>query len=138
MKTKRLFPAAIWGLLALGTVQAQVIVANSSVKIAEISKSDLNEIFTGASSNFINGSRAIPATLKSGPVHEAFLKGYIGRTELLFRGNWRGLVFAGKGTMPHAFDTEAELIHYIASVPGSIGYVGTPPHDAQVKTLVVK
>ena len=138
MRTSNWLPLILWPLLALGSLEAQVVVANAGVKVAEISKSDLLDIFTGASSNFSDGSRAVPVTLKGGPIHEEFLKRFIGKKDLLFRGDWRVLVFSGKGTMPKAFATEDELLQYVASVPGAIGYVGTPPHNPQVKSLGVK
>jgi len=138
MRTIRLASIAGWALLGLATLQAQVIVANAAVKASDVSKSDLSDIFTGASSNFSDGSRAVPVTLKAGAVHEAFLKTYIGKKELLFRGDWRVLVFSGKAKMPQAFDTEDELLQYVASVPGAIGYVGSAPHAPGVKALAVK
>ena len=138
MRSIQLMRMAVIALLFMGTIRAQVIVANGSVRIAEINKSDLAEIFTGASTSFSDGSQAVPVTLKGGPVHEAFLKEYVGKKELLFRGNWRVLVFEGKGTMPKAFAGDEELLHYIATVPGAIGYVGTAPHGGQVKVINVK
>jgi ABC-type phosphate transport system substrate-binding protein len=138
MRNMRLASFAAWALLGVGALQAQVIVANAGVKSSEISKSDLSDIFTGASSNFGDGSHAVPATLKGGPVHEAFLKTYIGKKDLLFRGDWRVLVFSGKATMPQAFETEEELLHYVASVPGAIGYASSAPHTSGVKSLAVK
>ena len=135
--TLSLLPA-ICLMFSACAMQAQVIVANTSVKVAHVSKADVFDVFTGASSTFSDGSAAVPATLKAGTVHEAFLKEYIGKKELLFRGEWRVLVFSGKGKMPPAFDTEPELLHYIATTPGSIGYVATPPDHEHVKVLPIK
>lgn len=129
---------ALWPVLSASSLEAQVIVANAGVKATEISKADLLDIFTGASGNFHDGSRAVPATLKGGAVHEQFLKSYIGKKEALFRGDWRVLVFSGKATMPRAFDTEEQLLQYIGSQPGAIGYAGSPPENTHVKTLKVK
>ena len=138
MRIAKLLSTALWPLLLSCTVEAQVIVANSSVKLSAISKNDLSDIFTGVSVNFSDGSRAIPVTLKDGPVHEEFLKRYIGKKEMLFRGDWRVLVFSGRATMPKVFATEEDLMEYVRSVPGAIGYVGAPKHDPQIKSLLVK
>jgi hypothetical protein len=89
MQTTLLLSVAIWTLLALGTARAQEIVVNPAVKISEISKSDLRDIFTGASRNYKDGSRAVPVTLKNGPAHEAFLKNYIGKSDPAFRATAR-------------------------------------------------
>ncbi len=139
MKTIRILrSAAIWALLGWGGVHAQVIVANPGLKLAELSKSDCRDIFTGVSSNYKDGSHAVPVTLRSGPVQEAFLKNYLGKSDAAFRATWRAVVFAGQGMMPKSFDTEAALIDYVASVPGAIGYVGASTDHEKVKVIAVK
>jgi ABC-type phosphate transport system substrate-binding protein len=138
MSLHKLAPFAIWCALSLSTLRAQIIITNTAVKLVDISKTDLADIFTGAANSFSDGSRAVPATLKAGALHEAFLKQYIGKKDLLFRGDWRVLVFSGKATMPKAFATEEELVEYVASVPGAIGYVTVAPRNPQVKSLRVR
>jgi hypothetical protein len=138
MKTRLMLSAAIWALLGWRTVQAQVIVVNRGVKIADISKSDLRDIFIGASSNYKDGSRAVPVVLRGGPLQETFLKVYAGKNEAAFLATWRTLVFAGQGTIPKSFDAETALIDYVASVPGAIGYVSAPTDREKVKSLAVK
>ena len=61
----------------------------------------------------------------------------MGKGDAAFRAAWRSLVFAGQGSMPKTFDTEAALIEYVAATPGAIGYVGKDPGDS-VKKLNVK
>ncbi len=138
MRIGLLLSIVIWSLFGLVAAQAQVIVANHGVKIAEISKSDLRDIFTGDSSNFKDGSRAVPVTLKAGPVHEAFLKKYVGKSDMEFRRDWRKLLFAGQGIMPQSFDSEAALIDYIASMPGAIGYIDDSVSHEKLKSLILK
>ncbi len=138
MRTNLLLSVALFFLLGVSAGQAQVIIANSNVKISAISKADLKEIFIGASSNFSDGTRAVPVTLKDGAAHEAFLRSYIGKSEAAFRASWRSIVFAGQGTMPRAFESESALIDYVASAPGAIGYVTAPVSREKVKTLSVK
>lgn len=138
MNIRLLLAAAIWILTGSAAVQAQVIVANPKVKIDAIAKSDLRDIFTGASSNYGDGSRAVPVILQSGPVQEKFLKNYVGKSDAAFRAAWRSVVFSGQGTLPRSMAGDAAAIDYIASVPGAIGYVGTLPEGAKVKSITVK
>ena len=138
MRTRALLLTIAGAMLGLSPARAQVIVVHSAAKIAEISRSDLRDIFIGASTSFRDGSRAIPVTLKDGPVHEEFLKNYLGRSNTAFLALWRALLFAGHGTMPQAFDTEAMLIDHVASAPGTIGYIGVSTKYEKVKALVVK
>ena len=127
------------GVLLAGPAGAQVIViANSGVKAASVSKADLRDVFTGASSTLKDGSHVTPVLLKGGAAHDEFLASCIGRNDGAFRAGWRSLVFSGQATMPRQFDTEAALVDYVAHNPGTIGYIAkSTPHDG-VKVLELR
>ena len=118
--------------------KAQVLViANPSIKSAEVSKSDLKDVFTGAGSN-LEGSRAVPVLLKAGSANDEFLAAYIGKSDAGFRASWRSLVFSGQGSMPKSVDTDAAMVEYVAHTPGAVGYIAkASPHEG-VKVLAVK
>jgi ABC-type phosphate transport system substrate-binding protein len=126
-------------VLSCSVATAQVaVIANSSVKASSVSADELRDVFTGDKSSLKDGSKVSPVTLKGGAVNDAFLKQYVGKNDAAFRTAWRSLVFTGQGSMPKAFDTEAQMVDYVAATPGAIGYVGSgTPHD-RAKTLVVK
>ena len=126
-------------LLLAAKAQAQaVVIANPSVKSADISKSDLRDVFTGAASSLKDGSHVTPILLKGGPAHDAFLAAFIGKSDTAFRASWRSLVFSGQATMPKSVDSEAAMVDFVAHNPGAIGYIGkSTPHDG-VKTLEVR
>jgi hypothetical protein len=119
--------------------QAQVIViANPSVKSADVSKGDLRDVFTGAASSLKDGSNVVPVLLKSGAVHEEFLSAYIGKNDTAFRAGWRSLVFSGQASMPKSLDSEAAIVDYVAHNAGAIGYISkATPHEG-VKVLTVR
>jgi ABC-type phosphate transport system substrate-binding protein len=127
--------------LGAGMAKAQgvVVVANSGVKATDVEANELRDIFSGDKSSLKDGSRVTPVTLKGGPVHEAFLRQYVGKNDAAYRAAWRSLVFTGQGAMPRTFDTEAALVEYVAATPGAIGYVsaGAANHPG-VKTLAVR
>jgi hypothetical protein len=115
-----------------------IIIANPSVKSADVSKSDLRDVFTGASSSFKDGSHVTPILLKAGSTNDEFLSEYIGKNDTTFRAGWRSLVFSGQATMPKSLDTEAAVVEYVAHNPGAVGYIGkATPHEG-VKVLSVK
>jgi ABC-type phosphate transport system substrate-binding protein len=125
--------------LSCGWARAQVVViANSGVKASEVSADELRDVFTGDKSSLKDGSKVTPVTLKGGADHEAFLKAYVGKNDPAFRTGWRSLVFTGQGSMPKTFDTEPEMVNYVASTPGAIGYVGKDTAHDKAKTLAVK
>ena len=120
-------------------VQAQaIVIANASVKSADVSKADLKDVFTGASSSLKDGSKVTPVLLKSGGVHDEFLTEYIGKNDTAFRASWRSLVFSGQASMPKSLDSEAAVVEYVAHNAGAIGYISkATPHEG-VKVLTVR
>ena len=120
-------------------VQAQaIVIANPSVKSADVSKGDLRDVFTGASTSLKDGSRVTPVLLKQGGAHDEFLAAYIGKNDTAFRASWRSLVFSGQATMPKSLDSEAAVVDYVAHNTGAIGYISkATPHDG-VKVLAVR
>ncbi len=47
---------------------------------------------------------------KDGPVHEAFLKEYMGRTDDDLQTYYRALVFTGRGSMPKELGSDARCM----------------------------
>jgi ABC-type phosphate transport system substrate-binding protein len=119
--------------------RAQVLViANPSVNAVEVSKAELRDVFTGASSSFRGTSQVAPVLLKQGPVNEDFLDLYVGKSDSAFRASWRSILFSGQGVLPKTLGSDAAVVEYVSRTPGAIGYIGrTSPHEG-VKTLVVR
>jgi ABC-type phosphate transport system substrate-binding protein len=115
-----------------------VVIANPSVRVASVSKSELADVFTGAASSLKDGSRVTPVVLKTGATQAAFLNEFVRKSDNAFRAGWRSLVFSGQGTMPKSFDTESALVEYVAATPGAIGYVSESTPRNRVRALAVK
>lgn len=118
---------------------AQVLViANSNVNALEISKNNLRDVFTGASTSLQSGTRVTPVLLQDNTLHEEMLSLYVGKSDSAFRANWRSLLFSGQGVIPKTLASEAAVVEYVARTPGAIGYIGaSTPHD-HVKILRVR
>jgi ABC-type phosphate transport system substrate-binding protein len=117
---------------------AQLVIANPSVKSADVSKGDLRDVFTGTSTTLKDGSHVVPVLLKGGEANDAFLSAFIGKGDAAFRAGWRSLVFSGQATMPKTVDSEAAMAEYVAKTPGAIGYVGKSAAHEGVKVLAIK
>lgn len=113
------------------------IIANSSVNTESISANELKGIFL-ATSTSLDGSHVEPVLEKGGPVHEAFVKEYLGKTDAALQTYYRSLVFTGKASMPKTLGDDAEVVSYVAKTKGAIGYVGGGASTAGVKALEVK
>jgi ABC-type phosphate transport system substrate-binding protein len=137
---KRRLLALLFGVLLLAIemhAQAQVVViANANVAATSITRAELRDIFTGASTS-LNNLQVIPVLLKQGPVQEEFLSLYIGKSDNGFRAGWRGILFSGQGMMPKTLDTEAAVVEYVSHTPGAIGFIGrSTPHEGVISLSV--
>jgi len=113
------------------------VIANSSVSASAVSADDLKDVFL-ENTDSVAGSHVEPVLLKGGPVHEAFLHAYVGKADSVLETYYRSLVFSGKGSMPKAFSSDAEVVAYVAKTKGAIGYVSSATDTAGVKVLSVK
>lgn len=126
------------GLAAAAQAGEVKVIANASVKSAEISSEDLKGVFLATKNALADGSQVEPVLAKSGAAHDAFLKNYLGKTDSALVTYYRSLVFTGKASMPKTCTTDAEVIEYVAKTKGAIGYVSDGAAVSGVKTLAVK
>jgi ABC-type phosphate transport system substrate-binding protein len=114
------------------------IIANPSVGASSVSADELKGVFLATKTTLSDGGHVEPVLEKGGPVHEAFVKEYLGKSDAALQTYYRSLVFAGKASMPKMLGAEAEVVAYVAKTKGAIGYVSAAASTAGVKTLEVK
>lgn len=113
------------------------VIANPEVGVAALSANELRDIFLG-SKTAIGGGPVEPVLRTGGPTHEAFLQTYIGKSDAALRNHFKTLVFTGKGTQPKAFASDAEVLKYVMSTKGAIGYVSASADTGSAKKIQVK
>jgi hypothetical protein len=140
MKNLKLFcVAAAAAILAASARAAEVkIIANPSVGGSSVSADELKGVFLATKTSLRDGSHVEPVLEKGGPVHEAFVKEYLGRTDSALQTYYRSLVFTGKASMPKTLGADSEVVAYVAKTRGAIGYVSAQASTDGVKTLEVK
>ncbi len=114
-----------------------VVIANNNVPEGSLDKGTMEKIFLGKKSQWSDGSKVVPVMMKSGAAHDAFLSGVLGKTSAQFNNFWNQAMFTGKGTPPKSFTSEADLVSYVASTSGAVGYVSKGTATSGVKVLTV-
>jgi TonB family protein len=140
MKYQNILPVMA-GVVLFASVSALAgnvtIIANPSVKAEAISAREVKSVFLGERNSLRDGTHVEPVLSKGGPAHEAFLKEYLGKNDDALQGYYRSLVFTGKGAMPKALRSDAEVVAYVAKTRGAIGYVSSTATLDGVRTLAV-
>ncbi len=126
-----IIPASAWA----GSVK---VIANPSVKAGAVSSDELKSVFLEEKSSLGDGTHVEPVLLKGGAAHDAFLKEYLEKSDDALQRYYRSLVFTGKGSLPKAVGSDAEVVAYVARTKGAIGYVSAATSTDGVKTLDVK
>lgn len=139
------YSKAIFATVALSVLMASTacaadikIIANSSVGASSISADEIKGVFLATKTSLSDGSHVEPVLEKGGPVHEAFAKDYLGKTDSALETYYRSLVFTGKASMPKTVAADADVVVWVAKTKGAIGYVGAATSTDGVKTLEVK
>ena len=129
-----------WPMIALAdrADTSILIIANPDVPAEEIDVDDLERIYLGKRTRWQDDSTVVPAMLKSGDLHEAFVKTYLDRTPSRFVTYWRQVVFTGKGVPPRSFGNEDDLRDFVAHTPGAVGYLHGAGDTTGVKVLQVR
>jgi hypothetical protein len=137
----RTFLAAVafCGSAAVAAHAADVkIIANSSIGAAAVSLDEVKRVFLITKTSLADGTHVEPVIATSGAAHEAFLKEYLGKTDAALQTYYRSLVFTGKGSMPKALPSEADVVAYVSKTKGAIGYVSAGTNVSGVKVLDLK
>jgi hypothetical protein len=137
LKCLLILSAALGASRAVHAADLKVI-ANPSIKADSVSAEDLKGVFLATKSTLSDGSHVEPVLEKGGPIHEAFLKEYVGKADAALQTYYRSLVFTGKASMPKMLSSDAEVSAYVAKTKGAIGYVSGEASTPGVKTLAVK
>ena len=114
------------------------LIANASVKVSAVSVEEIKNVFLETRTSLSDGSRVQPVLLRAGPVHAAFIREFIGRTDSALETYYRSLVFTGRGLIPPSFATDADMAAYVARTRGAIGYVSAEANVAGVRVLEVR
>ncbi len=118
--------AAVGVLTGSHRLEAQEfqVVVHAGAGLTEISRDDLSRIFQKKSGRLPSGENANPVDRgDDAAVREAFSQAVHGRSAQQIAAYWQQQVFSGKDFPPQQKDSDQEVLAYVASTTGAIGYV---------------
>ena len=135
---RTLFGVLVFVSASQGSAFAVKVIAHSSVKVSQVTLEELKGVFLETRTSLSDGSHVEPVLLRSGDVHDAFVRQYTGKSVAGLESYYRSLVFTGKGAMPKILKSDAEVLAYVKKTKGAIGYVSDGASTEGVKILDVK
>jgi ABC-type phosphate transport system substrate-binding protein len=140
--------AALLALLALlvpvaarraAASEFYVVIVNQANPLSSLPAAEVSRIFLKRSDRWPDGELILPIDLREGsPVRESFSKEVHDRSTAAIRAFWQQVIFSGRGLPPPEKETSADIVEYVRSHRGGIGYVSVrTPLGAGVKVLKV-
>lgn len=109
--------------------QGFVVIVNASNPVSSLSADELSRIFLKKTARWENGSRVEPVDLaSSSAVRARFSQAVHGKGTAAVSAYWQKMIFSGREVPPAELGSAAEVIAFVASHRGGVGYVaeGTP------------
>lgn len=123
-----IWTVALAALLLPAGIRAQSyqVVVNAANPVAEMTKDDVSNVFLKKSRKFPDGGEAVAVDQDaSAAVRETFSKAVHGRSASAIESHWQQQIFSGKDVPPEKKGSDAEVLDFIRSNPGAIGYVSS-------------
>lgn len=133
----RIFVASLI-LVLTGSAYADIaIISHPDTDTGEIDTQKVRKIFLGERKSFPNGHYAKPLHHVTGsPDRKEFFSLVLSMTESSHKRHWSRKISTGAGSSPNELSSYKDLLHSIATTPGSIGYIDAKAVDDSVKVLL--
>lgn len=119
--------AAALSAACVPLAQAQVVIVNAGDGASELSKDKVAAIFGGKDKSL--------TPVDNAALRNAFYPNVVGKSSDQIKAYWAKLEFTGKGKAPHEESNGQAVANYVASNPGTIGYVDAGDVGAGVKKV---
>jgi ABC-type phosphate transport system substrate-binding protein len=130
------------GIFLLSVAAAQTsrvkVVIHPSSSLDSVTRKDLTRIFLKQRSSWGTGDLAKPIDQKpTSEVRIAFTEEVLGKSIREIESHWNAQVFSGKSSPPRMVGTDEEVLEFVRSNPGAVGYVSADTATDGVKILSI-
>lgn len=113
-----------------------VVIVNARSGVAAMTRNEVVHIFFGRNRLFFNGQEAHPVDLQGKhPVRLDFYRRLVGKELAEIDAYWSRQQFTGGARPPVQLESSADVLEWVATQPGAIGFVELPHADARVRVV---
>lgn len=114
------------------------VVVHPSNPLTEVKRSQLAQLFFKKTTTWESGQPAHPVDLgEDSPVRAAFCDEVLKRSLPAVRAYWQQRIFSGRDVPPPEKPTDTDVLAFVRSNSGAVGYVSAGTSTQGVKVLVV-
>lgn len=126
-----------WLLIQPVLVRAELaVVVNARCGVAAMTRNEVINVFFGRNRQYFNGLEAQPVDMVDNhPDRARFYSALVGKDLSEVNAYWSRQVFSGRLQPPVKVGTAEEVIKWVISHPGGIGFVELSKADARVRVV---
>jgi ABC-type phosphate transport system substrate-binding protein len=116
-----------------------VVVVNAANPTNALPRAKVAQIFLRQTGEWENGTEILPVDqIERSPAHIAFVRTVLGQSVSTLRRYWQERIFSGNESPPPDRVTDADVLTYVRSNSGAIGYVAAGTDlGTGIKVLVI-
>jgi len=124
-------------LVCAGSSFAQVVViANKSVPVDTLAKTDVLDLYTGDIRKWSDGQAVVVMALGSKEDVSRNFYQFLDKSPSRMKSIWLKKMLSGEGDPPEIMKSEEELVKKVAATPGAIGYIRQTNISPDIKVLM--
>ena len=125
-------------VVVISKAQASELVVIGNTNVPKMDSAMIQKIYMGKVI-LIAGINIIPVAAKQGTAQrDRFLQVFLAQDEEKYTGYWTVRRYIGKGTPPLELNNTVEMINYVQSTPGAIGYIDEAELKAGMNVIARK
>lgn len=131
--------SAAWTSASHAATHGYRVVVHPESSVSTTNRRFLTEAFLKKVTEWPDGTKIHPIDLRqSSGVRESFSSDVLGRSVSGVGHYWLQVIFAGRGVPPPELSSEDQVVGFVLSHPGAVGYVSENTDLRGAKVLVVR
>lgn len=119
-----------------GQEQTYRVIVHPGVSADGVTAGELSDLFLKKADRWPDGSRVFPVDqVETAAVREAFTRDVHGRSVSAIKSYWQQRIFSGRDVPPPEKPSDREVVDFVRSTPGAVGYVSAGTALQGVATL---
>jgi ABC-type phosphate transport system substrate-binding protein len=115
------------------------VVVHPAHSPATVDRKTLAEVFLKKAAKWADGTAATPVDqVDRSDVRQAFSREVLGKSVSAVKNYWQQAIFSGRGVPPVEKKTDLDVIVFVQSTPGAVGYVSATAPTGKAKVLQVE
>ncbi len=138
-KLSLILPAVV--LLFTAAVQAAAfkVVVNNGIHIESMPKKAVSDLFLKRTTKWENGTNVVPVDqAEAAGVREDFSRAVHGKPTAAVKSYWNQQIFSGRDVPPVEKQGDAEVLKFVRSTAGAVGYVSESAATDGVRVVQVQ